>query len=164
MIQSANPRFKIPGLNNKILQAAVRYGLTILLALLLFAGILLITGKNPIASYRDLFSATFGSAYGFSEVIVSMIPILLTALAVSLPSRIGMINVGGEGQLYLGAVFATFGALAFKELPAWILLPLMTLLGILGGALWAFLPAFFKSIGLQGFWFLATGIPHVKLI
>jgi ABC-type uncharacterized transport system permease subunit len=67
MIQSANPRFKIPGLNNKILQAAVRYGLTILLALLLFAGILLITGKNPIASYRDLFSATFGSAYGFQK-------------------------------------------------------------------------------------------------
>ncbi len=59
-----------------------------------------------------------------------------------------MINVGGEGQLYLGGIFATFAALAFQDLPAWILLPLMVLLGILGGALWAFLPAYFKSIGL----------------
>ena len=148
MLQRANLRFKMPGFNNKILQAAIRYGLMILLALLLFAGILLISGKNPITSYRDLFNATFGSAYGFSEVIVSMIPILLTALAVALPSRIGMINVGGEGQLFLGAIFATFGALAFNELPAWLLIPLMVLLGILGGALWAFLPAYFKSIGL----------------
>lgn len=133
---------------SNLAKAAIRYGLTILLALLLFAGILLITGKNPITSYRDLFSATFGSFYGFSEVVVAMIPILLTALAVALPARIGMINVGGEGQMFLGAIFATFAALAFKDLPGWLLLPIMVLLGILGGALWAFLPAYFKSIGL----------------
>lgn len=136
------------GLRAKFVPIAVRYGLTILLALLLFAGILLINGKDPLISYRDLFKATFGSAYGFSEVIVAMIPILMTALAVALPARIGMINVGGEGQMFLGAIFATFGALAFKDLPGWLLLPWMVLLGLLGGALWAFLPAYFKSIGL----------------
>jgi general nucleoside transport system permease protein len=134
--------------SNKIIPAVIRYGLTILLAIILFAIILLISGKNPITSYRELFGATLGSAYGFSEVIVAMIPILLTALAVAVPSRIGMINVGGEGQLYLGAIFATFAALAFKDLPGWILLPLMVLMGITGGAVWAFIPAYFKSIGL----------------
>ncbi len=148
MLQSSEIRPKPQIFYSKIGQVVVRYGLTICLALLLFAGILLIIGKNPISSYRDLFKATFGSFYGFSEVIVAMIPILLTALAVSLPSRIGMINVGGEGQMFLGAIFATFAALAFKDLPGWILLPVMVLLGILGGALWAFLPAYFKSIGL----------------
>jgi simple sugar transport system permease protein len=50
--------------------------------------------------------------------------------------------------MFLGAIFATFAALAFKDLPGWILLPLMVLLGILGGALWALLPAYLKSIGL----------------
>ncbi len=144
MTQSANPHPNKSGFGNKILQSVVRNGLTILLALLLFAGILLITGNNPLTSYRDIFNATFGSSYGFSEVIVAMIPILLTALAVAIPSRIGMINVGGEGQLYMGAIFATFGALAFKDLPSGILLPLMVGLGILGGALWAFLPAYFQ--------------------
>ena len=135
-------------LQNKAVKIMGRYGFMILIALLLFAAILLITGKNPLISYRDLLKATFGSAYGFSEVIVAMIPILLTALAVALPSRMGMINVGGEGQLFLGAIFATFAALTFPGLPAWILLPIMVLLGFLGGALWAFLPAYFRSIGL----------------
>jgi general nucleoside transport system permease protein len=148
MNQRSEIRSKTSILHNKIIQVVIRYGLTILLAFLIFASILLVTGKNPIISYRDLFNAIFGSAYGFSEVIVAMIPILLTALAVALPSRIGMINVGGEGQIYLGAIFATFGALAFKNLPAWLLLPLMALLGIIGGALWALLPAYLRSIGL----------------
>jgi ABC-type uncharacterized transport system permease subunit len=133
---------------HKTTQVVIRFGLMILLAFLLFAGILLVTGKNPLISYRDLFAATFGSTYGFSEVIVAMIPILLTALAVALPSRIGLINVGGEGQLYMGAIFATLAALAFKNLSSWILLPVMVILGILGGAIWAFLPAYLKSIGL----------------
>jgi general nucleoside transport system permease protein len=147
-MQIADLRPKPGVMQNKIIPIIIRYGLTILLAFLLFALILLVSGTNPIISYRDLFKATFGSVYGFSEVIVGMIPILLTALAVALPSRIGMINVGGEGQLFLGAIFATFAALAFKDLPAWLLLPIMVLLGILGGALWALLPAYFKSIGL----------------
>ena len=141
-------RIKAQANSSKIIQTTLRYGLTILLAFLLFAVILLITGKNPIQAYQDLFKATFGSAYGFSEVIVAMIPILLTALAVALPSRIGMINVGGEGQLFLGAIFATFAALAFKTWPGWLLLPVMILFGFIGGALWALLPAYFKSIGL----------------
>jgi general nucleoside transport system permease protein len=145
-----NPKFAstLKDWGNSLLQGMIKYGLTILCALLLFALILILMGHDPIASYGDLFNATLGSAYGFSEVIVSMIPILLTALAVALPSRIGMINVGGEGQLYMGAIFATFAALTFPDLPAWILLPLMVLLGFLGGALWALLPAYFKSIGL----------------
>jgi ABC-type uncharacterized transport system permease subunit len=107
-----------------------------------------ISGKDPIQSYQDIFRSTLGSAYGFSEVIVTMIPMLITALAVALPSRVGLINVGGEGQLYIGAAFATFGALAFSSLPAWLLLPVMVLLGMLGGALWAFIPGYLKSIGL----------------
>jgi len=107
-----------------------RYGLMTLLALLLFGVILLLSGKNPIQSYQDIFTATLGSAYGFSEVLVAMIPMLITALAVALPARVGLINVGGEGQLYIGAAFATWGALAFQDLPAWILLPLMTLLSM----------------------------------
>jgi simple sugar transport system permease protein len=133
---------------HKIWNIVTRYLLMILLALLLFGLILLISGKDPFQSYKDIFSSTLGSAYGFSEVLVAMIPMLITALAVALPSRVGLINVGGEGQLYIGAAFATWGALAFPTLPAWVLLPLMVLLGMLGGALWAFIPGYLKAIGL----------------
>jgi simple sugar transport system permease protein len=120
----------------------------ILLALLLFGVILLISGQDPLQSYKEMFSSTLGSAYGFSEVLVAMIPMLITALAVALPSRVGLINVGGEGQLYIGAAFATWAALTLPHWPAWMLLPLMALLGMIGGALWAFLPGYLRAIGL----------------
>ena len=55
---------------------------------------------------------------GFSELLVRMIPLLFTAVAVALPARIGLINVGGEGQLYMGAWLTTAGALAFADWPA----------------------------------------------
>jgi simple sugar transport system permease protein len=93
-------------------------------------------------------TSTLGSSYGFSEVIVTMTPMVITALAVALPSRIGLINVGGEGQLYMGACLATWGATAFDTWPAWALLPLMLFLGMLGGALWAFIPGYLKALGL----------------
>ena len=134
--------------SNPLVSNLIRYAMMTLLALLLFGVILLISGKDPIQSYKDIFTSTLGSGYGFSEVLVAMIPMLITALAVALPSRVGLINVGGEGQLYIGAAFATWGALTFKDQPAWILLPLMTLLGMVGGALWAFIPGYLKSIGL----------------
>ncbi len=128
--------------------AAVRYLLMILLVFVSFGLILLIFRINPIQAYKDIFTSTIGSAYGFSEVIVVMIPMLVTALAVAFPWRAGLINIGGEGQLYIGAAFATWGALTFQDLSAWILLPLMMLLGMLGGALWAFIPGYLKAIGL----------------
>jgi len=140
------PRFPI--LQNKTIILVIRYLYMILLAFLLFGVILLISGKDPLQSYKDIFNYALGSAYGFSEVLVAMIPMLLTALAVALPARVGLINVGGEGQLYIGAAFATFGALTFSSLPAWLLLPIMIILGMLGGALWAFIPGYLKSIGL----------------
>lgn len=120
----------------------------ILLSLMLFGVILLLSGKNVFQSYKDIFLSTLGSPYGFSEVLVAMIPLMITALAVALPARVGLINVGGEGQLYIGAAFATWGALTFQDLPAWILLPLMAALGMIGGALWAFIPGYLKAIGL----------------
>ncbi len=132
----------------RIGNAILRYGLMLLLALVLFGIILLLSGKDPIQSYIDIFRSTLGSSYGFSEVIVAMVPMVITALAVALPSRVGLINVGVEGQLYMGACLAAWGALTFTQLPAWVLLPLMMLLGMLGGALWAFIPGYLKAIGL----------------
>jgi general nucleoside transport system permease protein len=72
----------------------------------------------------------------------------MTSLAVALPSRVGRINVGGEGQLYMGAWLATAGALSFPNLPSWLLLPLMTALGFAGGALWALGPALMRAARL----------------
>ncbi len=117
------------------------------LALAAFAVLLLIFGKDPIRAYREIFSGTLGSGYGFSEVVVRMIPLTLCAVAVALPARIWLINVGGEGQFHIGALFATWGALTFPSLPAWILIPWTSFLGLLGGGLWGLISGALRARG-----------------
>lgn len=116
-------------------------------AMLVFGVVLLLFGKNPIQAYLDIYQNTIGSRYGFSEVVVKMIPLLLCSLAVLLPARLGLVNVGGEGQLYLGAWLATWGALTFGDLPQAVGVPIMFLLGFVGGGLWALIPAFLRAKG-----------------
>jgi len=128
--------------------AGARYAVILIVALGAYALVLLIAGKDPIQAYADTFSFTLGSRYGFSEVLVRMIPLLLTAIAVALPSRLGLINVGGEGQLYMGAWLATWGAITFTSLPQAAFIPLLIVLGFLGGGAWASVAGFFRARGL----------------
>ena len=117
------------------------------LGLGIFALVLLVFGKNPLRAYADIFTSTLGSWYGLSETLVKMIPLVLAAVAVAVPAQIWLINVGGEGQLYVGALFATWGALTFGHWPGWMLLPLMAALAFLGGGLWAALAGALRARG-----------------
>ncbi len=128
-------------------QASIRHTLVIVTALAAYATVLLLAGKNPVAAFGDVVGFTFGTWYGFSEVIMRMISLLLTALAVALPSRLGLINVGGEGQLYMGAWLATWGAISFPGLAPSLFIPLLILLGFAGGGFWAATAGFFKAKG-----------------
>ena len=147
MRASGESRSGIP-VSARVRSGVARYLVMIVVTLALFALVLLVSGSDFVASFGGLFRASFGSLYGLSEVIVAMIPLLLTALAVALPWRVGLINVGGEGQLYLGAALATWGALALPGLPAIVLIPIMMLLGFAGGALWALVPALLRASGM----------------
>ncbi len=129
-------------------RAAPRALFAVLAASAIFALLLLVDGKDPLRALRDTLVYVFGNAYGFSELFVRMSPLLLTSVAVAAPARLGLINVGGEGQLYMGGFFATAGALGFSDWPAAALLPLMTALGFLGGALWALLPGLLRAAKL----------------
>ena len=125
----------------------VRYLILFALAMIMFAIVLLIAGRDPIQAYKDIFSNSLGSWYGFSEVLVKFIPLALAGVAVAIPSKIGLINVGAEGQIYMGAWLASWAALTFTNLPAWILLPLMLICGFLGGGIWAALAGFMRAKG-----------------
>jgi general nucleoside transport system permease protein len=129
------------------LQRLGRSGALAALGLGIFALVLLLFGKNPIKAYADIFASTLGSWHGLSETLVKMIPLVLSAVAVAVPARIWLINVGGEGQLHVGALFATWGALTCGHWPGWMLLPLMAALGFLGGGLWAGLAGALRARG-----------------
>ena len=136
-----SPRRRSP----PILRSSARYAGITVAVLAVFGCVLLLAGKNPIAAYADTIRFTLLNAYGFSELIVRMTPLLLTAVAVAIPSRLGLINVGGEGQLYMGAWAATAAALLFAGLPAGVLLPLVAVFGFAGGALWAAIPGILRA-------------------
>jgi simple sugar transport system permease protein len=116
------------------LQGLGRWSGLAALGLGVFALVLLVFGKNPLRAYADIFTHTLGSWYGVSETLVKMIPLVLAAVAVAVPGKIWLINVGGEGQLHLGALFATWGALT-SPLAGW--LPCRGRHRFLGGGLWA---------------------------
>jgi general nucleoside transport system permease protein len=127
---------------------AKAFALVAAVALGVFTTLLIAAGKDPLKAYVDTLLYVFGNTYGFSELLVRMIPLMLTAVAAALPARVGLYNVGAEGQLYMGAWLTTAGALAFSDQPAYVLLPLLTVLGFVGGGLWALIAGVLRAARL----------------
>jgi simple sugar transport system permease protein len=111
--------------------------LSLILALLIGGLLLLVSGRNPITAYQSLLNGAFGSSSRLAETLVRMTPFLILAISVSISFRCGVWNIGAEGQLILGAITSVWVALTFESLPAFILLPLTILAGIVGGAIWS---------------------------
>ncbi len=117
----------------------------VIAALLVGAVLIIISGSNPIAAYKALFIGAFFDYYGFATTLVKMSPILLAGLAVLLPLRVGLFNIGAEGQIYLGALFTTVAALYLPEMPVWLHITICILAGMLGGAIWGGIPGYLKA-------------------
>ena len=81
----------------------------------------------------------------FFETLVQSTPLIFTGLALALGFRAGLFNIGAEGQLFIGAIFAVAAGIYFKGLPPIIHVPLAFLIGALGGALWGFVPGLLKA-------------------
>ncbi len=109
-------------------------------ALLAGAAFLSATGHDPGQAYLDMLRGAVGSPYAAQQTAVKAIPLALTGLGVALAFHAGLWNIGAEGQLAMGAFLASWAALGLSW-PAWALLPAMGLLGLVGGGLWALLPA-----------------------
>ena len=125
-------------------QPAPRPAMGLVLALAVFALFLLASGRDPVDALLEAWRGVIGSAFGLSEVGVTMIPLVLTALATAIPTRVGLVNVGGEGQLYVGALTATGVALFFPVGQIWLMLPVMAVAGCIGGGMWAALAALLR--------------------
>ncbi|MEQ8701522.1 MAG: ABC transporter permease, partial [Bauldia litoralis] len=116
------------------MQRLLAPGLALLFFVVFASGFLVIIGQPPVATMLDLAVYAFGDAYSISESLVKATPILFCALAVILPARLGLISVGADGQLYLGALVGTGVVLAMPGAPILVLLPAMLVGGAIGGA------------------------------
>ena len=119
--------------------------LATLAALAVGALMLLILKVNPITAYAALWDGAFGSTNSFAETLVKATPLLLVALGICISFRGDVINIGGEGQMIVGAVLATWIGLTFTDAPSWLVITLALFAGFLGGAVWGGIPGALKA-------------------
>ncbi len=141
MRQAREPAFDWQGLLLKLAPPI----LAILIALLLGAIVLLMLGVNPLTAYASMLYGVFGTMSGFTQSIVKATPLLLVGLGICIAYRASVINIGGEGQIILGALMATWFSLQFKTWPGWLLVPATLIMGFLAGASWGFIPGVLKA-------------------
>jgi simple sugar transport system permease protein len=116
-----------------------------LAALAVGAVMLLFLKVNPIEAYAALWDGAFGSSNAFAETLVKATPLLLVGIGICISFRGDVINIGGEGQMIIGAVLATWVGLNFTGLPGWLTITLSMLAGFLGGAIWGGIPGVLKA-------------------
>ena len=114
------------------------------LGLLVGAGMLLALGANPIDAYAAMLRGAFGSPNAFADTLVKACPLLFVGIGTCIAYRGGVINIGGEGQIVMGAIAATAAGLTFQDAPFWVLVPTGLFAGFLGGAFWGGLAGVLK--------------------
>jgi simple sugar transport system permease protein len=116
-----------------------------LAALAFGALMLIILGANPLEAFSALIDGAFGSANALADTVVKATPLLLVGLGICISFRGNVINLGGEGQMIIGALVATALGLAFPDWPGLLMVPLAMLAGFLGGAIWGGIPGVLKA-------------------
>ncbi|MDO4468742.1 MAG: ABC transporter permease [Bacillota bacterium] len=119
--------------------------LSVVLAIVAGGLFILCIGYNPFSVYGTIVSGAFRSTMAFQATIKLMVPLLIPALGITLAFKMRFWNIGAEGQIIMGAIFATYFALFCWDFPHWLLMICMFLAGMVGGALWGLIPAFFKA-------------------
>lgn len=119
--------------------------LAMLLAFVIGAVLLFILEADPLEAYAAMFGGAFGSMAGFTQSLVKATPLLLVGLGICIAFRASVINIGGEGQIILGALSATWFALTFRTWPGWLLIPSILVVSFLAGAAWGFIPGILKA-------------------
>lgn len=115
-------------------------------ALLVGAGLIVLAGANPVTAYVALFQESLATYFGFGNTLTKMAPLLLTALGVLVALRASQLNIGGEGQIYMGGLGSALVGLYLQGLPAFLHVPLALLGGFVLGAIWGLIPGYLKAV------------------
>lgn len=133
-------------------KAEISFGRTLLLSLLAFftaivaGGIFILAiGHNPFKIYGSIIQGAWRSRIAVRGTIKIAIPLLIASLGITPAFQMKFWNIGAEGQIIMGGIFATYFALFWTNLPHGVLLLLMFAAGAVGGGLWGLIPAYFKT-------------------
>src|SRR5262249_42054150 len=115
--------------------------------------IVLAIGDSPIKVYRLLISSAFGvfDALGnftfdnWGYTLFQTTPLIFTGLAVALAFKCGLLNIGAEGQLYVGAFAAAWVGITFAKFPGFVLIPTAMIAAMMAGAVWGAIPGLLKA-------------------
>ena len=136
-------------------------------ALLIGAVFIALAGISPVSAYAALLKGAFGSLSGFGITMQKTVPLIFAGLGVAFAFRCGLFNIGGEGQLHMGALLGGWLALTFTNLPALIMLPAVFISSFIGGAIWGAIPGLLRArwkmseiittilLNYVGFWFVS---------
>jgi simple sugar transport system permease protein len=119
--------------------------LSIVLALVIGGIILALSGNDPFAAYGALLKGSFGSAEAFRRTLEKATPLIFGGLAVAFAFKAGLFNIGGQGQLLMGAIVAAYVGFAFDGLPFIIHMPLALTAGAIAGGLYAAIAGALKA-------------------
>jgi general nucleoside transport system permease protein len=108
-------------------------------ALVVFGVFVALFGKNPLDLYFYMYYGAFGTSFSWQNTLTRAAPLILTALCTALPAQLGMVIIGGEGALLIGALTATSAALALPSMPPLVVQLAMACAGMIGGGLWIML-------------------------
>jgi simple sugar transport system permease protein len=112
----------------------------------IIAGIVLaVSGHDPIGTYQQIYAASFTADGALTATFIYATPLLFTGLGVAIAFRMHVWNIGGEGQLYMGAVGASGVGLLLGGWPLPILIVMMALGGALAGLAWALIPGLLRA-------------------
>ncbi len=111
----------------------------------LIAGIVFaLLGFDPFVAFGGLLSGSVGSLNAWGETLNKAAPVILTGLSYAIASRCGIVNLGAEGQVYIGALFAVLAGTVI-DLPIFLHIPVVLIAAFLGGALFGAIPAIMKN-------------------
>jgi general nucleoside transport system permease protein len=105
-------------------------------ALIVFGIFVALFGKNPLDLYFYMYQGAFGTWFSWQNTLTRAAPLILTALCTALPAQLGMVIIGGEGALLIGALAATSMALAMPGAPPLAVQIAMAGAGMAAGGLW----------------------------
>lgn len=117
----------------------------ILVSLLLCASLVAWAGASVPTAYGLLLKGAFGSSFAINETLTRSIPLIFTGLAVSIAFKAKFYNIGAEGQLYAGALAATFFGTGLITLPPLLMIPFLMIAGACAGGLLLLVPVLLKT-------------------